>query len=132
MFSRTIRVCWLRRLLERNLKTRYVREYFIPFRMMPDRMAQVRDQLQPLATTQVNRDFSPIAYYFDVVLWSAQFKPAYAGWLRAAEHVDFSNHSRRGPYRFVIHGGASWRLCPLASNAPARRLAVGWPRRDSR
>jgi spermidine synthase len=77
------------RLLERNLQTRYVREYFIPYRMMPDRMMQVRDSLQPLATTQVNRDFSPIAYYFDVVLWSAQFKPAYAGWLRAAEHVNF-------------------------------------------
>jgi spermidine synthase len=78
------------RLLERNLKTRYVREYFIPFSMMPDRMEQVRDQLKPLATTQVNRDFSPIAYYFDVVLWGAQFKPDYAGWLRAAEHLDFT------------------------------------------
>ncbi len=78
------------RLLERNLKTRYVREYFIPFRMMPDRMAEVREQLQPLATTAVNRDFEPIAYYFNVVLWSAQFKPDYAGWLRAAEHVDFT------------------------------------------
>ena len=77
------------RLLERNLKTRYVREYFIPFRMMPDRMEQVRDQLQPLATTAVNRDFSPIAYYFDVELWSAQFKPAYAAWLRTAAHLDF-------------------------------------------
>lgn len=77
------------RLLERNLKTSYVREYFIPFRMMPDRMDQVREQLQPLATTQVNRDFSPIAYYFNVVLWSAQFKPDYAVWLRAAEHVQF-------------------------------------------
>jgi spermidine synthase len=58
--------------------------------MMPDRMAQVRDELQPTATTQVNRDFSPIAYYFDAVLWSAQFKPDYAGWLRAAEHVNFT------------------------------------------
>ncbi len=78
------------RLLERNLKTRYVREYFIPYRMMPDRMEQVRDQLQPMATTQVNRDFSPIAYYFNVVLWSAQFKPSYAGWLQAAGHVNFA------------------------------------------
>ena len=78
------------RLLERNLRTRYVREYFIPYRMMPDRMMQVREQLQPLATTQVNRDFSPIAYYFNVVLWSAQFKPSYAGWLRAAGHVNFN------------------------------------------
>jgi len=78
------------RLHERNLKTRYVSEYFIPYRMMPDRMVQVRDQLQPLTTTQINRDFSPIAYYFDVVLWSAQFKPSYAGWMRAAEHVHFA------------------------------------------
>jgi spermidine synthase len=77
------------RLHERNLQTRYVSEYFIPYRMTPDRMSQVRDQLQPLETTQVNRDFSPIAYYFNVVLWSAQFKPDYAGWLRAAAHVDF-------------------------------------------
>lgn len=71
------------------MQTRYVREYFIPYRMTPDRMDEVRDQLRPLPTTQVNRDFSPIAYYFDVVLWSAQFKPDYAGWLRAAEHVRF-------------------------------------------
>ena len=77
------------RLLERNLKTRYVREYFIPFRMMPDRMEQVRGQLQPLETTPVNRDFSPVAYFFAAELWSAQFKPAYAAWLRAAAHVDF-------------------------------------------
>jgi spermidine synthase len=75
------------RLQERNLQARYVREYFIPFRMMPDRMEEMRVQLQPLATTRLNRDFSPAAYYFNAVLWSAQFKPDYAGWLRAAEHV---------------------------------------------
>jgi spermidine synthase len=78
------------RLLARHLKTHYVREYFIPFRMMPDRMEQVRGELQPLAATQVNRDFSPIAYYFNTVLWSAQFKPAYANWLRSAARVRFS------------------------------------------
>jgi spermidine synthase len=77
------------RLHERKLETRYVREYFIPFLMMPDRMDEVRDQLRPLPATQVNRDFSPVAYYFNVVLWSGQFKPDYAGWLRTAEHIDF-------------------------------------------
>jgi spermidine synthase len=78
------------RLQERNLKTQYVREYFIPFRMMPDRMEQVRAQLQPLPSTPVNRDFEPIAYYFDVVLWSAQFKLGYSRWFRAAAHVAFT------------------------------------------
>jgi spermidine synthase len=77
------------RLHERNLKTQYVSQYFIPYRMMADRMAELLDQLQPTATTQVNRDFSPVAYYFDVVLWSAQFKPDFAGLLRSASLVDF-------------------------------------------
>jgi spermidine synthase len=78
------------RLHERNLHTQYVSEYFIPYRMMPDRMAEARNDLQPTATTPVNRDFSPIAYYFNTVLWSAQFKPDYAGWLRSAGHVSFT------------------------------------------
>jgi spermidine synthase len=79
------------RLQERNLKTQYVREYFIPFRMMSDRMVQVREQLQPLTSTPVNRDFEPIAYYFDVVLWSAQFKLGYSRWFRAAAHIAFTS-----------------------------------------
>jgi spermidine synthase len=78
------------RLQTRNLKTLYVSRYFIPYRMMPDRMEQVRTQLQPLPTTPVNRDFSPIAYYFNAVLWSAQFKPAYADWLRLAGRIPFT------------------------------------------
>jgi spermidine synthase len=78
------------RLRARNLHTQYVREYFIPFRMMPDRMIQVQQQLQPLAATPVNRDFAPIAYYFDVVLWSAQFKSCYSGWFRAAAQIPFT------------------------------------------
>ena len=78
------------RLQARNLQARYVREYFIPFRMMPDRMTQIHDLLQPLPKTPVNRDFEPIAYYFDVVLWSTQFKLGYSRWLRAAAHVAFT------------------------------------------
>jgi spermidine synthase len=77
------------RLHERDLNTQYVSQYFIPYRMMPDRMAELRDQLQSTANTQVNRDFTPIAYYFNVVLWSAQFKPDYADLLRAVSQADF-------------------------------------------
>jgi spermidine synthase len=74
------------RLQARNLKTQYVREYFIPYRMMPDRMAQIHEQIEPRASTPVNRDFAPIAYYFDIVLWSAQFKGGYSRWFQAAAH----------------------------------------------
>jgi spermidine synthase len=84
------------RLRARSLQTLYVREYFIPFRMMPDRMAQVRDVLQPLPATPVNRDFEPIAYYFDVVLWSAQFKLGYSGWFRGAAGIGFARVAEAG------------------------------------
>ncbi|MGA9627130.1 MAG: fused MFS/spermidine synthase, partial [Bryobacteraceae bacterium] len=60
----------LARLRARRLKTSYVREYYIPFRMMPDRMADLDRQIEPRPETPVNRDFAPVAYYFDVALWS--------------------------------------------------------------
>ena len=78
------------RLQERNLQTRYVSEYFIPFRMMPDRMEQVRDQLRPLPSTPVNRDFAPVAYYFDIVLWSTQFSNGWSRCFRAAAQLNFA------------------------------------------
>ncbi len=79
----------LARLRERKLTTQYVREYFIPYRMAPDRMQQVATGLAPTPTTPVNRDFTPIAYAFDVVLWGAQFKSRYVEWFRWAEHLEF-------------------------------------------
>jgi len=67
----------LSRLRARHLQTSYVREYYIPFRMMPDRVADLDQNIQPLPTTPINRDLAPIAYYFDVELWSTQFNPQY-------------------------------------------------------
>ncbi len=75
--------------LARKLETRYVREYFIPFRMMPDRMQQIRQLLQPTAATPANRDFAPIAYYFDVILWSSQFRGSSYAWFREAARFPF-------------------------------------------
>jgi spermidine synthase len=101
------------RLKARNLQTLYVREYFIPFRMMPDRMAQVRELLQPLPATPVNRDFEPIAYYFDVVLWSTQFKLGYSRWFQAAVHIAFTS---------IVAGALAILLgvAILLASAPAR------------
>jgi len=67
----------LRRLQSRQLKTSYVREYYLPFRMSPDRMSQLAEQIRPQPETRLNRDFAPIAYYFDVALWSSQFNERY-------------------------------------------------------
>ncbi len=67
----------LARLRERRLRTSYVREYYIPFRMAPDRMMDLDLALWPRADTPVNRDFVPIAYAFDVSLWSKRFNTSY-------------------------------------------------------
>ena len=67
----------LQRLRSRQLETRYVREYYLPFRMAPDRMLELADQIRPLPETPVNRDFAPVAYYFDIALWSTQFNGSY-------------------------------------------------------
>jgi spermidine synthase len=63
--------------------------------MMPDRVLDLEAQIQPRSDTRINRDFTPIAYYFDVALWSTRFNHAYRrafqsiagvrfGWLAAA------------------------------------------------
>jgi spermidine synthase len=79
------------RLRERGVSTQYVSRYFIPYRMMPERMRQVEEQLRPLPSTPVNRDFAPVAYSFDVLLWGAQFGSVYSDWFRKAEQLSFSN-----------------------------------------
>jgi spermidine synthase len=79
----------LRRLRARRLHTQYVREYFLPFRMSPDRMQDLRLQIEPLTSTPVNRDFSPVAYYFDVALWSAPFHPTAARGIESLAGISF-------------------------------------------
>jgi spermidine synthase len=78
------------RLKSRNLQTLYVREYFVPFGMMPDRMAQVHELLEADNATAINRDFYPVAYYFTSVLWSSQFGHGYARLLENAKGIRFS------------------------------------------
>lgn len=81
----------LARLRQRGVETSYVREYFLPFRMMPDRKAEIEQVLRSHAATPVNRDFAPIAYYFDVTLWSTQFNQAYRVAFSAIAGVKFSH-----------------------------------------
>lgn len=79
----------LRRLAERRIETLYMREYYLPFRMTPERIADLDTQLSAAPATRLNRDFSPIAYYFNVALWGAQFSPKYRDAFLSAAAVPF-------------------------------------------
>ena len=81
----------IRRLRARNIRTSYVREYYLPYRLMPDRMLDLESQIRPAAQTRINRDFTPVAYYFDVALWSTRFNTAYRRVFQAMAGVRFGS-----------------------------------------
>jgi len=80
---------YLERLRSRGIRTTYVREYYIPSLMTPDRMAGLESQIRPRPETPLNRDFSPVAYYFDAVLWSARFGRGSVPWMKWLGEVGF-------------------------------------------
>lgn len=62
------------RLQQRNLPTVYMREYYIPFRMNADRMSYVSEKVTTNPTNIINRDFRPIGYFYNIMLWLTYFK----------------------------------------------------------
>ena len=80
---------FLERLRSRRLHTQYVREYLIPFRLSPDRVRDLEEQIEPQPATPVNRDFAPIAYYFDVMLWGSRFQRGASGWFASLAQIEF-------------------------------------------
>ena len=79
------------RLRARHIHTSYVREYYLPYRMMPDRVLDLESQIRPQADTRTNRDFAPIAYYFDVELWSTRFNRVYRHVFQTMAEVRFAS-----------------------------------------
>ncbi|HXY01437.1 MAG TPA: fused MFS/spermidine synthase [Candidatus Limnocylindrales bacterium] len=77
------------RLRTRDLHTSYLREYYLPYRMMPDRMKDLESQLRPKAETRANHDFAPVAYFFNATLWSSQFAQRYRRMFQSMGRVHF-------------------------------------------
>lgn len=69
-----------RRLTERGVETRRVTPDYIGYIFTTDRFDQVRAELEATTGVQLNRDLTPICYYYDLALWLSRFYPR----LRAA------------------------------------------------
>jgi spermidine synthase len=110
----------LARLRQRRLATRYVREYYIPFQMMPDRLLDLNSQIEPRADTPVNHDFAPIAYYFQIGLWSSRFNREWEGWLDWAAHVPFGRLAAAAAALLLALAGAA----RFAFRKPGRTRAI--------
>ncbi len=64
-----------RRLRERNIESLYVSEYQLPFWLEPWRVKSFSDRIREPQEVKINRDFQPVSYYYDMVLWATQFSP---------------------------------------------------------
>jgi len=58
------------RYVERQIQSSYFFKEMFWQCMLPDRIAFVRDNLESVKNPIINRDFRPISYYFDLLLWN--------------------------------------------------------------
>ena len=65
-------------LKNREIQNQFVNEYYLHFKLSPERMLEVKGQIQPRNSTITNRDFQPIAYFFNLIFWSSQFSSTYS------------------------------------------------------
>ncbi len=64
----------------RGLQLKYVREYYILFNLSPERVHYLRSILERGKGAGINKDLHPICYFYDIVLWSAQYTPLLKKW----------------------------------------------------
>jgi len=64
----------MQRLKQRNIEATYMREYYLYSELSRERIDSFRRQLAQSGSVTINRDFHPIAYYYDIVLWNTYFK----------------------------------------------------------
>ncbi len=62
----------IKRLHERRIETLFVQDYYIPFKLMPDRVKLFKDAFRNTNFPFYNSDYRPLAYYFDTILWAAK------------------------------------------------------------
>ena len=83
----------IKRHTERKLETTYVREYYIPYRLSPERREYIDRVLAEDVPVKLNRDYFPVSYYYNLILWVTSFSPTLRGffnWLLKVNLMWFS------------------------------------------
>jgi spermidine synthase len=76
---------WGRRLAERGIPTRWVTAAYIRYLFTTDRFAQVREALEGTAGGRLNRDLTPICYYYDLAIWLSRLTPRLRGFFERTD-----------------------------------------------
>ncbi len=63
----------VQRLHERNIKTEFVREYYLPYQLSKERRDYLISKIYPVSEAAINRDLHPLGYYYHTLLWSTAY-----------------------------------------------------------
>jgi spermidine synthase len=74
----------------REVVNQFVNEYYLHFKLLPERIQEVESQIEPDNSTITNHDFQPVAYFFNLVFWSSQFSPTYGSISEFISNISFS------------------------------------------
>ena len=72
-----------RRLTDLRIQTLFVREYYLFDRLSPERVSFLEESIGRAEEVGINRDFQPMGYLYDVVLWSTRFRSGFRGLIGA-------------------------------------------------
>lgn len=81
----------LARLDERDIDTQFVNEYYLPYRLSPERLGKFQEQLEQAKNVRLNRDLSPISYYYDIIIWSSVVKSIWEDILKSLIWLDLKS-----------------------------------------
>ncbi len=68
------------RLDQRGINTRWVTSNYLEFLFKGDRFFTVQADLERASDAKLNRDLTPICYYYDLALWVSRFGRGFRGW----------------------------------------------------
>ena len=63
------------RMKERGIVNTYVTEYYLPYSLSEERVRYINDSIENASGDRINTDLEPIAYLYDMILWSFSLKP---------------------------------------------------------
>jgi spermidine synthase len=109
----------IQRIKQRNIQTQYVRDYFISFRLMPDRIASFWQEMERIEEEDINSDYKPVAYYFTLIIWGMQFFPG------VGKIADFFSSSTYWYFFFSILVSGIILIMFSEKNTSSKRYAGG-------
>ncbi len=105
------------RLTGRGIQTQRVTPSYIEYVFTTDRFAAGRRELEATTGVRLNRDLTPICYYYDLALWLSQFYPNLRRVFESTSLVNPSAGSGQALW---------WVIAPLGLVAMLTRWRRGW------